>query len=95
MSHLRPACNILGMKICNEENRIRLVQSYISYMEKVLKIFQMKDCKLSCISLEKNIKSRIPEDGTSCDYKGLIGCLMYIAIVSRCTCSYSELSKPI
>lgn len=85
---LGPAHHILGMRLCRQNGEITLDQS--SYIKKVLKRFQMSDCKPARTPMETGLKlvKSTTKDCTH-DYRGLIGCLMYIAICSRPDIAYA------
>lgn len=79
---LGPAHQILGMKISRNKQVIRLDQT--SYIERVLKKFNMFDCKSVNTPMETGLKLiKGDEKDSKYDYRNLVGCLMYIAVCSR------------
>lgn len=82
ITDLGPANQILGMKLCKKNDKITLDQS--SYIKRVLQKYKMDDCKSSPTPMETGL--RLPKGNqkdNNLDYRGLIGCLMYIAVCSR------------
>lgn len=70
------------MNISRNKEVIRLDQT--SYIERVLKKFNMFDCKSVNTPMETGLKL-IKDDkkDSKYDYGNLVGCLMYIAVCSR------------
>lgn len=82
ITDLGPAQQILGMKLCKDNDKITLDQS--SYIQRVLQKYKMEDCKPSPTPMESGLKlPRGHQKDDNLDYRGLVGCLMYIAVCSR------------
>lgn len=88
MKDLGKAELILGMCLRQEQNRIVLDQK--NYIQRVLELFNMTECKPVSTPLENGIKL---EKGDECDprsrYRSLIGCIMYIAVCTRPDIAYA------
>lgn len=88
ITDLGPAHQVLGMRLCRDENKITLDQS--NYIKHLLQKYKMEDCKSSHTPMETGLKLPIgnQRDDTY-DYRGLIGSLMYIAVCTRPDIAYA------
>ena len=92
MKDLGPANKILGMQIYRDKSKRKIWLSHKSYLKKILRCFNMQDCKLISTSLPINFKvsssmspsnevkrmemSRVP-------YASAVGSLMFAMICTR------------
>lgn len=82
MKDLGTVHEFLGMQICREKGKITLDQT--SYINSILTRFNMTDCKPSGTPMEAGIKlKKADKKSENCEYRNLIGCLMYIAVCTR------------
>lgn len=85
MKDLNTAELMLGIHIVQDANEIKLHQE--NYVEKILKAYNMNDCKpvttpaVPGQRLEKPVHGRKPDDRIP--YRALIGSLMYLAVCTR------------
>lgn len=85
MKDLGKAELILGVHICQDTTGIKLHQK--NYIEKLLKTFNMEDCKpvvtpaVPGQRLEKSLNGKKPDE--KIPYRRLIGSLMYLSVFTR------------
>lgn len=82
MKDLGEVREFLGFKIVKNKGRIIIDQSH--YIANILEKFKMTDCKPVGTPMEPGLKLvRSEKTAESYEYRGLIGCLMYLAVCTR------------
>lgn len=82
ITDLGAAHEFLGMRIRKENGNITLDQC--TYIKNILKRFKMEDCKPIGTPMEVGIKlNRAEKISENCEYRNLIGHLMYLAVCTR------------
>ncbi|KAJ0172339.1 hypothetical protein K1T71_012312 [Dendrolimus kikuchii] len=72
----------LGMRVCRQKNKITLDQA--SFITRILNRFKMADCKPVSTPMEVGLKlTKAEAKLENCEYRNLIGCLMYVAVCTR------------
>lgn len=92
MKDLKSVKKCLGMRIRENDNVITVDQE--EYIDKLLKTFNMTDCRTISTPMEMKQKLTIPSDdevkiARDKPYQKLIGCLMYLAVGTRPDICYS------
>lgn len=95
MKDLNEVSNFLGLDIHFDAAVGRMTLSQESYIDKVLRRFSMSDCNPVSIPMDPNIKWKKSGNRTKEPFKELLGCLQYLALISRpdITVSVSILSQ--
>lgn len=83
MKDLNEVNNFLGFDIKYNKEIGKMVISQESYVNKILDKFGMKDCKPVNTPMDPNLKWRKSENITDAPFKALLGCLQYLALVTR------------
>ena len=92
MKDLGPANKILGMQIHRDRNNMKIWLSQKNYMNKILQLFNMQDCKSVSTPLPVNFKlsssmcpSSEPErkEMSRVPYASAVGSLMFAMICTR------------
>jgi len=91
-----PLRYILGVAVDDEKDMLRLSQG--SYIERVLKRFNMEECKIASTPLPVSVKITRDEHGEPADqemYRSIIGSVAYVMTCTRPDLSYaiSKLSR--
>ena len=77
----------LGLNIKRETNRLKLNQK--TYIENVLKRFDMSDCKTADTPLQNKLESCENSEHSDYPFQSLIGCLMFLAVNTRPDIAYA------
>lgn len=97
VKHLGSLTSCLGMRITRTENVLILDQ--YEYVKRLLKRFNMLDCKYVSTPMIANFKLLTSDteilDDNVYEYRQLVGCLNYLSLCTRpdITFSYSQLSQ--
>lgn len=85
MTDMGVAGSFLGMQIERDIQRGTIALSQSQYLEKVLRKFQMQECKPKSTPMEKGLHLDLGEKGRCSNhpYRELIGCLTYAAVTTR------------
>ncbi|CAB0005156.1 unnamed protein product [Nesidiocoris tenuis] len=79
--------SFLGIKIVRNEDSLQLSQSDV--IDKIIARFRMADCKAASTPMETKFQVLPSEPAVDVPYRELIGCLNYIAIISRPDISFA------
>ena len=95
MADLGPCQHYLGMKVTRDRANRKLFLSQEAYLEKVLKDFDMSDCKPKDVPMPTSMKLRPVEEGYVADaelksiYQSAVGSLMYAMLGTRPDIAYA------
>ena len=89
MKDLSETSYVLGIKILRDRANRVLKLSQITYIEKILKRFNMHNCKSSKTPIMKGDKSQCPQNDDEIEemrtipYSSLVGSLLYAQVCAR------------
>lgn len=80
----------LGMSVCYDKEKSVLTLSQSEYIQQLLLKFNLSDCHTVDTPMESGLKlTKCEKSNKNLPYQQLIGCLMYLAILTRPDIAYS------